>query len=91
MQAKRPRSLKDHEDLTYHDLWRRIKTGFPGIDKIPAYPGIIFKIWSEWREQRAYFFELYRRIDIGKSGKYNRVKDMKSMKKAVKEYKEKVR
>lgn len=89
MQVKRPRSLKEHEDLTYNDLWCRIKEARPELKKMYMYPGIILSVWSEWHEQRVYFFSLYARIDKNKNGRCNQQDVVRTMKNAMKEYKKK--
>ena len=78
----RIRKPTDDEDLTYNDLLRRVKAAHWDIHKI------LFCI-SEWHQQRSYFFSLYRRLDVARAGRYDRNKDRESMKKALREWKEK--
>ena len=77
-----PRKLKEEEDLTWHDLYRRLSTTFPS-------PGSMITAIRNWREQRKYFFALYSRIDNANKGKYTKKGEFESRKAALKEYKKK--
>ena len=72
--------LQDDEDLTWHDLYRRLKEAFPDIREM--YISIL-----DWREKRAYFTELYQRIDRNQEGKFDKrtyIKQVNQLRKARK-------
>jgi len=76
------RPLKDDEDLTWHDLYRRLSGTFPHLKPM-------LSAFTEWKEQRDYYFALYAKIDNAKNAKYTKEGEIKSRKAAMKEYKRK--
>lgn len=73
------RPLKDNEDLTWHDLYRRLASTFPHIRPMLA-------CLIEWKQQRSYYFALYARIDNAKKAKYTKEGEIEDRKAAVKRW-----